>query len=64
MNAKSLSTEESANSIPIEHAGKLEKAVPDRTVMRAKHIQINATEELDSLTRLANNLYHEATYRM
>ena len=59
-----MSTEEPASSIPMEHAGKSEKAVPTLTGMRAERIQIDATEELDSLAMLANNLYNEANYRM
>ena len=32
--------------------------------MRAECIQIGATEEIDGLAKLSNNLYNEANYRM
>ena len=32
--------------------------------MHAKRIQINTTEEMNTLTKLANNLYYQPTYRM
>ena len=59
-----MSTEEPASSIPMEHSEKSEEAMPALTGMRAERIQIDATEEIDRLARLANNLYNEANYRM
>ena len=59
-----MSTEESASSIPMEHSAKSEEVMATLTGMRAERIQIGATEEIDSLARLANNLYNEANYRM
>ena len=38
--------------------------MPALAGIRAERIQIDATEEFDSLVKLANNLYNEANYRM
>ena len=59
-----MSAKEPAGNKTISQSEKTEKAVPALSEMRAERIQIVATEEIDNLTKLSNNLYNEANYRM
>ena len=64
LKAKIVITKELVSSLSMEQSKEAEVAVPTLTGIRAEHIQIDATEEMDKLARLANNLYNEANYRM
>ena len=64
LKAKIVITKELVSSLSMEQSKEAEVAVPTLTGMRAERIQIDATEEMDKLLRLANNLYNEANYRM
>ena len=62
--AKTVITKELVSSLSMNQSKEAGEAVPTLTGMRAEHIQIDATEEIDRLTELANNLYNEVNYRI
>ena len=57
-------TKELVSSLSIDQFKKAGKAVSALIGMCAERIQMDVTEEMDTLTKLANNLYNEATYRI
>ena len=59
-----MSTEEPVSCIPIKQAKESEENVSTLTMMHAECVQINTTEEFDSLARLADDLFNKTNYRM
>ena len=55
---------ELVNSLSIDQFKEAKKSVPALTGIRTERIQIVTTEKMDTLAKLANNLYNEATYRI
>ena len=64
LKAKMMSAKGSVCSVPEDHSTKTEKAMPALAGMLAERIQIEATEEMDRLAKVSNNLYNEVNCRM
>ena len=56
-----MSAKESAGNESIGQSEKTEKAMSALSGIHAERIQIVATEEIDGLAKLSNNLYNETT---